>query len=284
VRDADVPDADVVIATWWETAEWVAALSPSKGAKAYFIQHHETLLAPQHKERVKATWHLPLHKITISQWLVDLARDEYKDSKVTWVPNSVDTKQFQAPPRSRNASLTVGVLYCDMAWKGCGISFAALARASKEVPGGVRLLTFGAIRPTSLMPLPEGAEFHLRPAQDQLKTLYARCDVWLCGSFGEGFHLPILEAMACRCPVVSTAVGGAVDSIQDGVNGYLVPVGDSEALGKRLVEVLTAPEATWQSMSEAAYKTATSYTWDDATVRFEQGLQLAIDRRRAGEL
>src|SRR5262249_45166631 len=39
VRDSEVPDADVTIATWWETAEWVAALGPAKGAKAYFIQH-----------------------------------------------------------------------------------------------------------------------------------------------------------------------------------------------------------------------------------------------------
>ena len=31
VTDADVPDADVVVATWWETAEWVSKLSPSKG-------------------------------------------------------------------------------------------------------------------------------------------------------------------------------------------------------------------------------------------------------------
>src|SRR5262245_20851968 len=36
ITDRDVPDADVVIATWWETAPWVANLSPSKGAKVYF--------------------------------------------------------------------------------------------------------------------------------------------------------------------------------------------------------------------------------------------------------
>ena len=41
VEDKDVPDADVVVATWWETPEWVAKLSPSKGAKAYFFQGHE---------------------------------------------------------------------------------------------------------------------------------------------------------------------------------------------------------------------------------------------------
>ena len=42
VTDADVPDADIVVATWWETAEWVAGLTPRRGAKAYLIQHHET--------------------------------------------------------------------------------------------------------------------------------------------------------------------------------------------------------------------------------------------------
>src|SRR5690606_5881114 len=40
VTDRDVPDADVVVATWWETAGPVAALSPRKGAKAYFMQDY----------------------------------------------------------------------------------------------------------------------------------------------------------------------------------------------------------------------------------------------------
>ena len=41
VTDDDVPDADVVVATWWKTAAGVAALSPRKGAKAIFIQGYE---------------------------------------------------------------------------------------------------------------------------------------------------------------------------------------------------------------------------------------------------
>jgi hypothetical protein len=47
-----------VIATWWETAEWVDRLSVSKGKKVYFIQHYEAFdYLP--KERVEATWRLP---------------------------------------------------------------------------------------------------------------------------------------------------------------------------------------------------------------------------------
>ncbi len=44
VADADIPDADVVIATGWSTAQEVLALSPRKGAKAYFLQHYEVVL------------------------------------------------------------------------------------------------------------------------------------------------------------------------------------------------------------------------------------------------
>ena len=68
VTDLDVPDGDVVIATWWETAEWVNALSQNKGAKVYFIQHHE-IFPYLPVERCKATYRLPLHKVVVAQWL-----------------------------------------------------------------------------------------------------------------------------------------------------------------------------------------------------------------------
>jgi len=81
VTDADLPDADVVIATWWKTAEWVANLSPAKGAKAHFLQHYEVFdYLP--KERVEATWSLPLHKIAVAQWLVDIAQTRYMANNV----------------------------------------------------------------------------------------------------------------------------------------------------------------------------------------------------------
>ncbi len=86
--------------------------------------------------------------------------------------------------------------------------------------------------------------------------------------------------MACRCPVVSTQVGGPIDIVTDGVNGYLVPVGDVASLAERLVHVLTLPGSTWKEMSDAAYATATSYTWDDATKLFEAALLTAINREQ----
>ena len=57
-----------------------------KGVKAYFIQHDETQLSDQ-KDRVIATWALPMHKITIAQWLVDLGKSALpKRSRLSWCP------------------------------------------------------------------------------------------------------------------------------------------------------------------------------------------------------
>src|SRR5439155_12320757 len=70
IVDADVPDADVVIATWWETAPWVAALSPSKGAKAYFGQEFGANAGQTMDERA-ATGSVSMHRMLISGYSSD---------------------------------------------------------------------------------------------------------------------------------------------------------------------------------------------------------------------
>lgn len=273
----DIPDADIVIATWWETAEWVAELNSEKGVKVYFIQHHEVFdYLPV--ERAKATYRLPLYKITISQWLVDVISREYSDRNVSLVLNSVDTEQFYALPREKQIVPTVGLLYGSQPWKGFDVSFDALSRVSEVIPN-VYIIAFGSGSLLPDLPLPKNAQYIQNPAQSKIKDIYARCDVWLCGSRSEGFHLPPLEAMACRCPVVSTAVGGPIDVIEDGTNGYLVPIEDAALLAERLIHVLQLSQEQWQNMSDEAYRTAKQYTWDDATELFEQALEAAITQQ-----
>ncbi len=271
----DLPDADVVIATWWETAEWVAELPPAKGAQVYFIQHHEVFdFLPV--DRVRATWRLPLKKVTISQWLIGLARDEYDDPGAVLVHNSVDTDLFHAATRGKQKRPTAGLLYSSHWMKGCEVSLAALAKAKQHLPE-LRLIAFGHQHIDPRLLLPDWAEYQNTPPQTMLRSLYGRCDVWLCGSRSEGFHLPPLEAMACRCPVVSTKVGGSIDVIKPGLNGHLVDIGDEAGLADALLRVLRLTDAEWRAMSDAAYATATRYTWDDATDLFEAALVAAAN-------
>ena len=282
VVDADVPDADVVVATYYRTAYGVQRLSATKGAKAIFIQGYETDIGESNPE-LEETWRMPMHKIAVSQWLVDLARTKFGDKVVSHVPNGVDMNQFHAVPRGKRPVPTVGLLHNNAPLKGCGTSIKALMLVAKEMPS-LRVVSFGADHPALQLRLPRFAEFHYRPPQEKLRDLYAQCDVWLCGSILEGFFLPLLEAMACRCPVVSTRAGGPMDIIEEGVNGHLVGVKDVDALADRVLRVLSLPEEEWRKMSDAAYRTATHFTWDDATDLFENALELAIERDRRGEL
>ena len=275
----DVPDADVIVATWWETAEWIESFPPSKGAKAYFIQHYE-VHANQPVARVDRTWRLPMHKITISRWLSDLARDHFGDGDVSLVPNAVDLNQFQSPPRGKQPAPTVGLMYSLVGFKGCEVGLKAFDLASRVVPR-LKLVAFGNRNPTPELPLPPGAQFIQQPAQDSLKDIYGQCDAWLFSSRSEGFGLPLLEAMACRTPVIATPAGAAPEVCAGG-GGILVPLDDPGAMARAIERVAAMPEAEWRCMSDKAYVTATQYTWDDATDRFEAALVRATQMGERG--
>jgi len=280
ITDHDVPDADVVVATWWETAEWVAALSPRKGAKVYFIQGDEPSFC-EPADRVARTWQLPMHRITCATWLADLVRERTGDDDVHAVPNAVDHDQFHAEPRGKQAIPTVGMLYSTAAVKACDVALEVIAGASRLLPD-LDVRAFGMEAPTASMPLPSGARYAQAPAQHAIPRIYSSCDVWLCASRLEGFHLPPLEAMACRCPVVSTNVGGPSELVRNGVNGFLTDVDDVAALTQRLVTVLTLPDEQWRTFSEEAHATATSYRWELAADRFEAALLAAVAKSRRG--
>jgi glycosyltransferase involved in cell wall biosynthesis len=274
---SDLPDADVVIATWWETAEWVATFPRSKGAKAYFLQHFETHVGMP-VDRVEATWRSPMHKIVIADWLADLARHRFGDRDVSLVPNAVDTRQFFAPPRDKQPVPTVGVMYSLVPFKGCDISLKAYDLVRQRLPN-LQLVTFGNRRPESALPLPAGAQYVYQPPQETIRDLYAACDAWLFASRSEGFGLPILEAMACRTPVIGTPAGAAPELIGQG-GGALVHMEDPAGMADAIERVVTLPNDQWRAMSDRAYETATKYSWDDATDRFEAALKRAVEKQR----
>ncbi|MCU1761130.1 glycosyltransferase family 4 protein [Pseudomonas sp. 14P_8.1_Bac3] len=274
MSDADIPDADVVVATWWETAEWVNALSPSKGVKMYFIQGHEIFpFCPV--DRVIATYKMPLHKITISKWLVDLLRVEYGQTDVVLVGNSVDHQQFHAVPRGKQQRPTIGFLYHETPLKGVDVTLEVISRLEAKFPT-LRVIAFGSFPATGMFQLPASLEFYLSPDQDSIRDLYSQCDVWLSASRSEGFNLTAMEAMACRTPVVSTRTGWPVEAIANFKNGVLVDIDDSEALAQGVEHILNLSDSQWREVSEMAFQTVAPSTWENAAKLFEAVLERAL--------
>jgi D-inositol-3-phosphate glycosyltransferase len=108
--------------------------------------------------------------------------------------------------------------------------------------------------------LAEHVRFIDAQPQEQLAYYYAASDVLVMPSHYESFGMVVLEAMACGTPVVASHVGGLASTVLHGQTGFLAPVGDVQAFARSVDQVISAP-ALWQSMSEASYRRAQSYTW-----------------------
>lgn len=270
ITEKDVPDADLVIATWWETAFEAVHLPASKGRKYYLVQHHEIHShLPAHISG--ASYILPLKKIVVSSWLAKTMREVYSDSNVSLVPNSVDPHLFHADSRERQKQPTVGLMYSATPFKGVDIAIDAVDIVRKTF-GELRVIAFGKKRPTYELPLPRNAEFFYSPPQEALRDLYKTCDVYISASRSEGFGLPILEAMACRTPVVSTRTGCAEDVIENGRNGYTVDINDVDGLATGILDILSLSPEKWKEMSEFAHQKAHEYSWQDAGALLEKAL------------
>ncbi len=280
VADTDLPDADVVVATWWETAPWVADLDPRKGAKAYFIQDYGAN-GGQPLDKVAPTWRLPMHRISISNWLIDLVRSHAGDVPVAYVPNSVEVGQFHAAPRGKQARPTVGFMYSTREQKGCDLAIEAIRRARRRLDS-LHVHAFGPDDPDPELPLPDGTDYIVRASEDALRGVYSSCDAWLFTSRLEGFGLPILEAMACRTPVIATPAGAAPDLVTPDA-GVLVDDFDPDSIARGIEHIARMSADDWGRLSETAHGRATGYTWEDAVDRFEAALLAAADGRAGSE-
>ena len=90
---------------------------------------------------------------------------------------------------------------------------------------------------------PPNVTFAGRVPRDELPALYARADAFVMPSRSETWGMSMQEAAAAGLPLVSSeAPGAAYDLIEDGVNGYRVPVDDVDALRAALTRVAADPQ------------------------------------------
>lgn len=129
-----------------------------------------------------------------------------------------------------------------------------LAAVRKETEADLMMVGDGPLRgPTEDLARDLGVEEYVNfmGKQDHVERLFPKAHVLLLPSELEAFGLAALEAMACGVPPVATRCGGVPELVDDGVTGFLEPVGDVEAQAKRVVQLLT-DEPMYERMSAAA--------------------------------
>lgn len=139
--------------------------------------------------------------------------------------------------------------------------FDAVRALSMLHNSNVTLSVVGGGDPQSLIALAEELEVSERlillGEQANVLPLLKKADIGLLCSESEGFSNAIIEYQVSYLPVVCSAVGGNVEAVDDGVDGFLYPMGDAEALSDKL-NVLIDSASKRHEMGMAGFKKANS--------------------------
>lgn len=144
----------------------------------------------------------------------------------------------------QKAILFIGRLIRD---KGIG-EYLALCKQIKKTRPDIRCLLVGpfdtnpsAISHEELRPYIEKKIIEYYGEQKDVRPYLAQCSVYILPSYHEGTPKTVLEAMAVGRPIVTTYAPGCRETVEDGVNGFLVPIKDVNALTKAVMSIIDNP-------------------------------------------
>ena len=175
------------------------------------------------------------------------------------VYNAVDTVYIDERTKSTDKDEGKRALGCDgkrvigmvgrlAHQKGHSVLLTALKQIIAHVPEAILLVVGDGPEKEALHNMAESAGLANKiiwlgaRSQNDVFSLYGLMDVFVMPSLYEGFGLTAAEAMAAGLPVVGTRIEGLSEVIEDGVTGYLVPPGDSDALAGQVIKLLEDEE------------------------------------------
>lgn len=175
------------------------------------------------------------------------------------IPYATGAKGFSSRP--------LKLLYAGTITQRKGISY--LLEAAESWAGGkeVELHLIGGIQGSGEAFEKRRHLVHYHPAvsQAEMFRLYTQFDALVLPTLFEGFGLVLVEAMAAGLPVIATSHSMAPDIVQQGRNGWVIPVRDSKAILDAVNELRKLSDDNYSAMRKSARESALSFTWDAYT-------------------
>lgn len=226
------PNADVIVATAWQTANPVCSLPLDKGKKFYFIQDH--VVENGHEKEINDTWKLPMTNIVIATWLKDVG--EGLGVSCELVQNFVDRNEFYVTNPFENRKPSISMLYHEEKLKGSEDGIKALGIVLSKYPK-IKVKLFGvSSRPSNLDPR---IEYYEKYNADKLREdIYNKTSIFLSTSHSEGWGLTATEAMSCGNALVSVENGGVMDFGIEGKTALLSKIGDIEKISQNIEQLI----------------------------------------------
>lgn len=121
-------------------------------------------------------------------------------------------------------------------------------------------------------PLFQGPNYLGQVPRSQIREEFRKADIFVLPTLADSFGLVHLEAMACVVPVITTPHCGSV--VRNGMDGYIVPIRDAQALADRMQQLLE-DRSLRMKMGASARERARDFTWQRYGERLLAALQVA---------
>lgn len=276
-----LPDADVTVATLFETALAVALYG--KGSRFYFMQHFEPFFRREFQDPFLAEWdarasyRLGLRMVANSSWLRGKVQEEVPGTEVALCPNAINHEIFSGEPRPARESPEVVVLSYggrDAVWKGFREMAEAVRTVRQRLPRRrIRWQVYGdALLPRDNPVAPYEALGFLQPGP--LAEAYRKADILLSASWYESFPLFPIEAMACGLPVITTGLGTEEYAI-NGETAEVVLPRDAASIAAGLERLVLDPAYRARLAAQGRQKSL-DFTWTRSVETMERILLAGI--------
>lgn len=261
-----VPQSDIYICTSPLTAMYVKDYPTEQ--KFYLIQGYENWGGLSDKD-LRATYHYPLKKIVISDWLAKIMQEEGCDCTV--IKNGFDFEYFKKSiDIEEKERFTVTMQYSPVKLKGCRYGLEALEVVKRSFPQ-LKVNLFGTCdKPDGL---PAWYTYYQSPDKELHNYIYNSASIFLACSSVEGWGLTIGEAMICGAAVVCTDIPGYREMATDGENALMSPIEDAEGLAKNIIRLIK-DDALRCRIAKNGNEFIKQYNWDIAYKKLLQTLKI----------
>lgn len=269
--ETDSPD--IIVAAYWRNYFFINMMKrivENNTKLFYLVQGYDKFLVSEEERpfaykaitgKYKGT--IPIHKIAVSRFLQERVKN-YFGEDCLYLKNGFEAKEVP-PVLGSTDKLRIIARYDKSEYRGWDVVDKVLDRIARQR----RDIEIHLFEMKKKIQTSYRSVFHEGFIGDRLLGLFKSCDIYLSGSYSEGFSYPAIEAMSQGACVCATDAGGNREFCIDGDTALLSKTGDADELHKNVLRLTGDPELRLRLKMNGINK-AKEFSWDSSVDELER--------------